>query len=118
MRRKVMNEMVTISKVEYEKLCAAAEDLTDLKAYDTTTAMLADSEEELIPAEFVNRLLNGDCPPKVYREIRGYTQAQPAQLTEVNRTTIGEIEIGRKLGSVATLSRMANSLDITIDDLV
>jgi DNA-binding XRE family transcriptional regulator len=113
-----MNEMLTISKLEYEKLCAAAEDLTDLKAYDTATAMLADSAEELIPAEFVNRLLNGHSPLKVYREIRGYTQAQLAQLAEVNRTTIGEIKIGRKQGSVATLSRLANLLDITIDDLV
>jgi mRNA interferase RelE/StbE len=36
----------------------------------------------------------------------------------VNRTTIGEIEIGRKQGSVATLGRLATALNITIDDLV
>lgn len=28
-----MNDMVTISKAEYEALCTAAEDLEDLKAY-------------------------------------------------------------------------------------
>ena len=113
-----MNDMVTISKTEYEALCAAAEDLADLKAYDTASIMLANGDEELIPAEFVNRLLNGDNPLKVYREIRGHTQAQLAKISDVNRTTIGEIEIGRKQGSVATLGRLANALNVTIDDLV
>ena len=113
-----MNDMVTISKTEYEALCAAAEDLADLKAYDTASSMLAKGDEELIPAEFVNRLLNGDNPLKVYREIRGHTQAQLAKISDVNRTTIGEIEIGRKQGSVATLGRLANALNVTIDDLV
>lgn len=113
-----MNDMVTNSKAEYEALCTAAEDLEDLKAYDTVNSMLANGDEELIPAEFVNRLLNGDNPLKVYREIRGHTQAQLAELADVNRTTIGEIEIGRKQGSVATLGRLATALSITIDDLV
>ena len=113
-----MNDMVTISKTEYEALCAAAEDLADLKAYDTASSMLANGDEELIPAEFVNRLLNGDNPLKMYREIRGHTQAQLAKISDVNRTTIGEIEIGRKQGSVATLGRLANALNVTIDDLV
>ena len=113
-----MNDMVTISKTEYEALCAAAEELADLKAYDTASSMLANGDEELIPAEFLNRLLNGDNPLKVYREIRGHTQAQLAKISDVNRTTIGEIEIGRKQGSVATLGRLANALSVTIDDLV
>ena len=62
-----MNDQVTISKTEYEALCTAAEDLADLKAYDTASSMLANGDEELIPAEFLNRLLNSDNPLKVYR---------------------------------------------------
>ncbi len=84
MKGQVMNDMVTISKTEYEALCAAAEDLADLKAYDIASSMLANGDEELIPAEFVNRLLNGDNPLKVYREIRGHTQAQLAKISDVN----------------------------------
>jgi mRNA interferase RelE/StbE len=82
------------------------------------SSMLLNGDEELISSEFVNRLLNGDNPLKVYRQIRGHTQAQLAKLADVNRTTIGEIEIGRKQGSVATLGRLATALNITIDDLV
>ena len=74
-----MNDMVTISKTEYEALCTAAEDLADLKAYDTASSMLANGDEE-----FVNRLLNSDNPLKVYREIRGHTQAQLAKISDVN----------------------------------
>ena len=118
MKEQVMNDMITISKAEYEALCTAAEDLADLKAYDMASSMLVNGDEELIPSEFVNRLLNSDNPLKVYREIRGHTQAQLAKLADVNRTTIGEIEIGRKQGSVATLGRLATALSITIDDLV
>ena len=113
-----MTDMITISQAEYEALCTAAEDLADLKAYVMASSMLVNGDEELIPSEIVNRLLNGDNPLKVYREIRGHTQAQLAKLADVNRTTIGEIEIGRKQGSVATLGRLANALNVTIDDLV
>ena len=45
-------------------------------------------------------------------------QDELAKISDVNRTTIGEIEIGRKQGSVATLGRLANALNVTIDDLV
>lgn len=113
-----MNDMITIPKQEYERLCAAAEDLSDLKAYDSAIAALHSGEDELVPAEFVNRLLNGETPLRVYRELRGYTQAALAEKADVNRTTVGEIEIGRKTGSVKTLSRLADALAVTVDDLI
>ena len=118
MNGQVINDMLTISKTEYEALCAASEDLADLKAYDTASSKLAKGGEELIPTEFVNRLLKGDNPLRVYREIRGHTQAQLAEISDVTRTTIGEIEIGRKQDSVATWGRLANALNVIIDDLV
>ena len=113
-----MNDMVTISKHEYVRLCTAAEDLADLRAYDKAMAALESGDEELIPAEFVNRLLNGENALRVYRELRGYTQAALAEKAEVNRVTIAEIETGRKSGSVKTLRKLANALAITVDDLI
>jgi hypothetical protein len=68
-----MNEMVTIPCEEYDRLRAAAEDLADLQAYDHAKAALAVGEDELIPADYVNRLLNGDSPLRVYRDLRGVT---------------------------------------------
>lgn len=113
-----MNDMVTITKQEYDRLCAAAEDLADLKAYDSAIAALNRGEDELVPAEFFNRLLNGENALRVYRELRGYTQAALAERADVSRATVGEIEISRKTGSIKTLRRLADALGVTVDDLI
>ena len=113
-----MNEMVTIPREEYDRLRAAAEDLADLQDYDRAKAALAAGEDELIPADYANRLLNGDSPLRVYRDLRGMTQAALAEKAGVNRVTVAEIETGRKQGSVATLRAMADALRISLDDLV
>lgn len=112
-----MDEMVTIPREEYERLRACAEDLADLQAYDRSKAALADGEDELIPAEYVDRILDGEHPLRVYREFRGLTQAALAERAGVNRVTVAEIEIGRKRGSVATLRKLAEALGVTMDDL-
>lgn len=112
-----MNEMVSIPRADYDRLRTAAEDLADLQAYDRAKAALASGEEELIPAAFVNRLLNGDTPLRVFRDLRGLTQAALAARAVVNRVTVAEIETGRKQGSIATLRKLAEALGVTLDDL-
>jgi len=113
-----MNEMVTITREEYDRLRAAAEDLGDLQAYDRAKAALAAGDDELVPADYANRLLNGESPLRVYRELRGMTQAALAEKAGVNRVTVAEIETGRKQGSVATLKALAGALSVSLDDLV
>lgn len=112
-----MNEMVTIPRDEYDRLRAAAEDLADLQAYDRAKAALVTGEEELIPSDHVNRLLNGENPLRVYRDLRGMTQAVLAKKAGVNRVTVAEIETGRKQGSITTLRSLAGALEITLDEL-
>ena len=112
-----MNEMVTIPREEYDRLRAAAEDLADLQAYDRAKAALETGEDELVPADFLNRLMNGESPLRVYRDLRGFTQSVLAQQAGVNRVTVAEIETGRKQGSVATLRRLADALGVSLDDL-
>lgn len=112
-----MNEMVTIPREEYDRLQAAAEDLADLQSYDRAKAALAAGEEELVPSDFVNRLLNGENALRVYRDLRGLTQAALAEKSGVNRVTVAEIETGRKQGSITTLRALASALDVTLDDL-
>lgn len=112
-----MNEMVTIPRDEYDRLLAAAEDLADLRAYDHAAAGLKSGQDELIPADYVNRLLNGESALRVYRDLRGLTQAALAKQAGVNRVTVAEIETGRKQGSVATVRALANALGISLDDI-
>jgi DNA-binding XRE family transcriptional regulator len=112
-----MNEMVTIPREEYDRLQAAAEDLADLQTFDRAKAALAVGEDELIPADYANRLLNGESPLRVYRDLRGMTQAALAERAGVNRVTVTEIETGRKQGSVATRRALADALRVSMDDL-
>jgi len=112
-----MNEMVTIPRDEYDRLRAAAEDLADLQTYDRAKAALAAGEDELIPGDYVNRLLNGENPLRVYRNLRGMTQAALGEKAGVGRVTVAEIETGRKQGSITTLRALANALSVSLDDL-
>jgi DNA-binding XRE family transcriptional regulator len=94
-----------------------------LKTLPTFRAMTAPrlpwrrGDEELTAADFVNRLLNGEGPLRVYRDQRGLTQAGLAERTGVNRITVAEIETDRKKGSVATLRSLAGALGVALDDL-
>ena len=113
-----MNEMVTIPRAEYLRLLAAAEHVSYMTAYDRAKAALAAGDDEMVPGPFADRLLDGECPLRVYREIRGLTQTALASLSGVNRVQIADIEAGRKSGSVATLRKLAEALGVTVEDLI
>ncbi len=109
-----MNEMVTIPKDEYERLLAAREDLEDIIA----ARKALEVDEESFPAEIVKRLVAGESPLAVFRDYRGMSQAELARRSGVNRVQIIDIEKGRGTGSVETLKRLADALNVEIDDLV
>lgn len=113
-----MLETVTIPKAEYTRLLAAAEDLDDLRTYDAAMARLASGEDELIPAEFADRILNGESPLRVYRELRNLTGAELGRRAGLHRVQVHDIETGKKKGSVLTLKRLAEALSVTVDDLI
>lgn len=113
-----MNEMVSIPREEYDRLCEAAEDLSDLQAYDRATAAIASGEDELIPAEYANRLIDGESPVLVFRELRGLSGAELARKAGLHRVQVHDIESGKSKGSAATLKKLAAALDVTVDDIV
>ena len=113
-----MNETVTIPKAEYERLLALQEDFADIQAALAVEARIATGDEELIPGNVVDRLLDGEQPLRVWREFRNLTQADLARSSGVNRVQIVDIEAGRNSGSVHTLRKLATVLDVTVDDLI
>ncbi|MCR6673344.1 helix-turn-helix transcriptional regulator [Devosia ginsengisoli] len=110
--------MITIPRAEYDRLREAAEDLADLETYNRIKADLAAGREELIPSEFVDRMIDGESPVRVFRNLRGMTQSALAAASGVNRVQIADIEARRKTGSVETLRKLAEALRVTIDDLI
>ena len=113
-----MNEMVTISKTEYERLRALEEEFADIKAALAVETRIASGDEELIPSAVVVRLLAGEAPLRAWREFRELTQVALARASGVNRVQIVDIEAGRSTGSVHTLSRLATTLAVDVDDLI
>ena len=113
-----MIETVTISKAEYDRLRTLEEDLVDIQGALAVEARLAKGEEELIPAEVIDRLLDGEPPVRVWREFRNLIQSELARTSGVNRVQIVDIEADRNNGSVRTLRKLADALDVTVDDLI
>ena len=113
-----MNELVTIPKVEYLRLKAIEEDMSDLRSANEVLDRIEAGSEELISSEVVARLLNGEPPLAVWRNYRHLSQTDLARQSGVNRVQIIDIEAGRKTGSVATLRKLASALGIDIEDLL
>ncbi|MPT48031.1 MAG: XRE family transcriptional regulator [Sphingobium sp.] len=92
--------------------------ITDLRAYDRAKVALETGDDELLPAEYVGRIIAGENPLRVWRDVRGMTQMALADASGVNRVQIANIESGIKAGSVATVKKLAEALNITVDELI
>ena len=109
----LFQETITISRADYEALLEARDDLADLIAYDRAIA----SHSEGLPHAYMKQLIEGDAPLLVYRNWRNLSQSALAKTANVSRVQISDIEAGRGTGSVATLRKLADALDISLDDL-
>ena len=106
--------MFTISHSNVEN----ADMLTDIAAYDAFKQRLSNGEEEVIPSEFVNRILDGENPVRVWRDYRGMSAKDLASACGMSATYLSEIENGHKEGSVTVLKKLAEALNVSLEDLV
>ena len=113
-----MHEMVSIPRDECLRLGSSDKDLTDLRRSTEVLDRIISGEEELVPEAVVTRLLNGEAPLAVWRENRQLSRPELARRSDVNRVQIIDIETGRNTGSVATLRKLAMTLEVDLDDLV
>ena len=111
-------DMIVLSKSDYEMLLERAELAEDIAAVDTYRRKLAAGEEEAIPEAFANRLIDGENPVRVYRELRRLSAKELADKTGISAAFLSEIENGKKEGGVSTLKKIAQALGVFIDDLV
>ena len=114
-------ELVILSRTDYDALlrqAELAEDLEDLQAVRTYEARLAAGEEELIPAEFVNRLIDGESPIRVWRDFRGLSGRDLAAACDMSAAYLSEIETGKKEGSLPVLKTIAKALKLDLEDLL
>lgn len=110
-------ELVVLSRADYEALVEAAEEAADIRAVEETRAALARGDEELVPAEMVDRMLAGESPVRVWREHRGLRNAELAAAAGISAAYLSQIEAGARRPGVATLRRLAEALGLSLDDL-
>jgi len=114
-------EMVVVSRQDYDALlkqAELAEDLEDVLAVNEFERRLAAGEEELIPAEFIDRMIDGESPIRVWRDFRGLSGKDLAAAAGISATYLSEIETGKKEGSISAFKGIAKALRLDLDDLV
>ncbi|MGO7538457.1 helix-turn-helix domain-containing protein [Rhizobium ruizarguesonis] len=111
------DRMVVMPEDEYRALTGAAQDAEDIADANRINERIAKGEEELIPAEFVNRIIDGESKIKVWREFRGMTARRLAENAEISAGFLSQIEKGDRDGSFETIKKIAAALKISVDDL-
>lgn len=111
-------EWAVLPFAEYQRLRADAEMLHDIQAYDEVKQALVSGEEELIPDQVVARLLSGTNPIRVWREYRTLTQVELAKTAGISTAYLSQLESGKRVGTTDVLSRIAQSLNVAVDDII
>jgi predicted transcriptional regulator len=106
--------LVVLPLAEYEALIDAA----DIAAADKVRADIDAGRDELVPAKIANRLFDGESPVRVWREYRGMAANVLAERAGISAGYLSEMESGKKAGGVETLRRIADALNLTVDDLI
>jgi DNA-binding XRE family transcriptional regulator len=101
----------------YLQLIEDAEMLQDVKEYDRVKAALDAGDEEVIPGEVVDAILDGANPIKVWREFRGLSQQDVAERIGISIPYLSQLETGKRRGSFAVLSTLARALGVPLDSL-
>lgn len=107
---------------EYESLVAQAagvdDDASDLARIDEVLAGVAKAGSKALPLDAMKRVLAGESPVRVWRDVRGMSRKELAEKAGIKPNYVSMIEGGDRTGSPAILKRIAKALDVDIDDLV
>ena len=111
-------EMVVLPRQDYERLLEAEAMMQDVAAFDRAKSRLASGEDEIVPADLVNRLLDGENPVRVWRKHRGLSDAELARSAGLSESYLSQIETGQRKGPVEQLQKIALALGVLVDDLI
>ncbi len=112
------DRLVVIPEAEYEALVDALTETADLAAIRQFEERLAAGDEELLPEEMVDRILGGENLIRVWREHRGLTVKRLAERAGIAPAYLSQIETGKRDGTLSTIKKIADALDVSVDDIV
>ena len=110
--------LVVLPEADYLALVEAADDAADAALVDRFERRLAGGEEELIPADYVHRMLDGENRVAVWRDHRGISAKEVAEKAGITQAYLSQIETGKRDGTVGTMKKIAAALGVGVDDIV
>ncbi|MEP4190897.1 MAG: helix-turn-helix transcriptional regulator, partial [Sneathiella sp.] len=105
----------------YDRLTSIADMLDeqkDIQEVNEILEALENGEIETYPGEMVKRLLNGANPIREFRKFRKMTGCDLASAIGVTQGYISDLETGKKSGTVETIRKIAECLNVTIEELI
>lgn len=110
-------KMAVLPVDDYRRLLDAVEEQEDIAAAIDAEKRRA-AGEEYLPAEMVNRLIDGENALRVWRAYRSLTLTRLAELSGINKATVSQLENGKAFGRPATWRALADALNVTVDDIL
>lgn len=105
-------ELVILSRSEYEALLSAAEEADDHAVIEERR------DEPTLPHEEAMAVLRGELHPiAAWRKARDLTQRELGRQVGVRAATICDIEGGKSAGRFDVMQRIAEALRVSLDDL-
>ena len=98
----------------WERVREAVEDAEDVAAFDRA---VASDDGVRFPAAVVHAEGAGSHPVRAWREHRAMTLQALADAAGVSRPYVSQIESGRRIGTAATLKKLAAALGVPMDVL-
>jgi hypothetical protein len=92
--------------------------LEDIASLEEAKRALADGEDELIPAEFANRILDGESTIRVWREFRTLSPEQLASRAGIGVDRLIALEALPRPPESGDVQAIAKALGLEVDDLV
>ena len=111
-------EYAVVPRAEYDALRNAVDE--DVMDAAIIRRVLENPDQELVPFELVKRIAGGEHPVRVWRDYRGMKASEVAAAAGIAASYLSDIENGKKptVGSVKAVKRIADALNITVDDLI
>ena len=110
-------KMAVLPVEDYARLIDIVEDKADATAAEAAERRRIEGEEYL-PAEMVDRILNGESALRVWRTYRRMTLDQLAAATGSRKSTLSLIENGKAQGKPALWRALAGALGVSADDIL
>lgn len=110
-------KMAMLPVEDYERLLDIAEDRADALAASVAEQRRL-AGEEYLPAELVDRILNGENALRVWRKHRGMSLDELAQRSGTRKSHLSEIENGKAQGRPTLWRALADTLNVSTDDIL